>query len=981
MKKSAPSSAAKQVPGARLRARWNLHTLSLVGMVLAMGYSGAVQNNGAAYLLCFLCAMLGAMSWLRARTNLRGLEIRPGVLPHLQAGQMARLPLELRATYGQRVSGLEILVVGSPRALFVDGVESGETLRVNVPVLEEGAGRHATVRLLVRSSYPLGLFNMERVVDLVCARRVHPRPAGDLPLPAPDAALAAAAANLGPAAGHAGREGDDFAGQREWQPGDSPRHIDWRALARGRPLLVKQWSSGAGAAVHLDWDSTPVEGAEQRAGQMARWVERCEAEAVPYALTTPATHLPPGLGAAHRLLCLDALAEAAQAPAEAQAQQESQRKAPRIPPSHEHSAHLPQGPLLGLSAMLLLAALPLLDFAAPASLGVLVLCMGWRLLMRRQVYRFVPLVVLVLGVLIVQFTEGQLFSMESGIAVLLVLLGAKFLESRTPHDFQVMAMIGWFLCLAGLLSEQTFSRYLLTLVVFTGICACMVRFRRGKPGVGGPLRLTATMLAQALPVAVVLFFIFPRSSVDFLTGFGTSRLSRTGIPSSLEPGRISQVAMSDELAFRAELPGGPPANSSRYWRCLVLWECDGLTWNRGAMQAHLPNTRRPRPGDVRQFIQLEAHGQLWIPSLDVPIQGRDTDGLLLPDHSQMLMTSEPVMSSRRVEVVSRLAQEFLPLPDGHRRAALQLPRTLSRKVRDLAAQLKEGGRTDEQIAMAAIEHLRAQAFQYSLNPGSYEGRDKLEEFLFERKVGFCEHFSAAFATLMRAADVPSRVVVGYLGGEWRPNGGWMKIKQSDAHAWTELWLEGKGWTRVDPTAALVPARVDLDLNTIFGGGQEALDRQRNSLWWRTTQEVRQWWDDLEYQWYTRIINFDEESQVEWLALLGWKGGARVLLLLSGGFVLGVLGLLSWWLRRPAQERDPWARAWNQFSARLQRLGLPARLANEGPLDYSARMARERPALAAEIQHLAGLYTQGRYGVAGEKSHLAEFVRGVRQLKA
>jgi hypothetical protein len=297
----------------------------------------------------------------------------------------------------------------------------------------------------------------------------------------------------------------------------------------------------------------------------------------------------------------------------------------------------------------------------------------------------------------------------------------------------------------------------------------------------------------------------------------------------------------------------------------------------------------------------------------------------------------------------------------------------------LAQQFKKGAKSDVQIAQAAVELLRAQGFQYTLEPGTYEGPRALDEFLFERRIGFCEHFSAAFATLMRAAGVPARIVLGYMGGEWTERGGYMIVKQSDAHAWTELWLEGTGWTRVDPTAALVPGRMDLDLRTLLMGGEAELERQRNSLWWRGMQTLRLWWDSVEYDWYNTIISFDEESQIAWMAWLGLgQVSGRTLFLASFVFLGLMLTALVFWLRRPARHPDPWARAWQRLCLKLERLGIPARAANEGPLNYAERAAAARPALADEIRRLAGLYAVARYGEEG--AALPDFNRAVRQLR-
>ena len=958
-----------------IRVRWNPHTFSLAGIVMAMGYAGAVQNNGAAYLLCFLTIVLAAMSWLRARENLRGLEIIAGRIENAREGESSKLPLEIRATAGQTVCGVEILTAGSKRWSFIEQVESGSSVRLTLPLPAAEVGVQDSFHVRLRSAYPLGLFNAERDVEIRHTRKIHPRSEGSLALPAADPALAASSLAVTQKGGQPGREGDDFAGMREWQPGDSLRHVDWRAVARGRPLLVKQWSSGAGSAVTLEWEKLDLPNA-QRASQMARWIEHCEAANTPYALRLPHAEIPVNLGSTHVQQCLDALSEVAE---NTSTEAQVGKRAKRLPAGHEHSTHLPQGLLLALCGMLALVVVPLLDFASSLTLMLLLACIFTRLLFKRALLKWVPLIVLVLGALMIQFVQPSgLVSMEGGIAVLIVLLGAKLLESRTPHDFQVLAMVGWFLCLCGLLSEQSLSRAMWTLAVFAGISVCMVRFRRGSLDFMTPLRLTGTMLAQALPVAVLLFFIFPRGSLEFLSRFGTQRMHLTGVSDSMEPGSLSKIALSNTTAFRAEFPNSaPPPNQSRYWRCVVLWDGDGLNWKKGGTWEGDREVRLPRSTDVLQRITLEPHGRTWLPSLDIPAVARDDGRTVLPDMDDLLISSEPVNSLRRYDAVSRLTQDSMKITAEQRRAALRLSPKLSTRIIELARQLQKDSKTDTQIALAAVDYLRAQGFQYTLEPGTYLGPNALDEFLFERRIGFCEHFSAAFATLMRAAGVPSRVVIGYMGGEWSPRGGYMIVRQSEAHAWTELWLADKGWTRVDPTAALVPGRMDLDLRSLLADEGE-LERQRNSFLWRGTQELRLWWDGVEYDWYNSVISFDEESQIAWLNWLGLgRLRGRTLLVVSGLVFILSLAALTYWLRRPARHRDPWARAWVRLCLKLERQGIPARLANEGPFNYAKRVSAARPSLATEIQHLAQSYANARYGQDG--GDLSAFEKTIQKL--
>jgi len=217
-----------------------------------------------------------------------------------------------------------------------------------------------------------------------------------------------------------------------------------------------------------------------------------------------------------------------------------------------------------------------------------------------------------------------------------------------------------------------------------------------------------------------------------------------------------------------------------------------------------------------------------------------------------------------------------------------------------------------------------------------------------------------------------------MGGQWSARGGYMIVRQSDAHAWTELWLESTGWTRVDLTAALAPGRMDLDLRS-FLAGESGLERKRNSYFLRGSEALQLWWDGVEYDWFNSVISFNEESQIEWLTRLGlgrWRG--HPLLILCAGVVLVALLSLLLWLRRPARQADPWAKAWRRLCLKLERSGLPARLGHEGPLDYAQRVGKLRPSLAVEMQNLAEAYARARYG--SEQTGLGDFKRAIKWMR-
>jgi protein-glutamine gamma-glutamyltransferase len=964
----------------KVRVRWNRHTLALLAIVAGMWYAAEAQSNGAAHLIALLTAMLGLLSWLHARANLRGLSVRlVGARPEVQAAGRG-IPVELRATGAVSPCGLEVHAIGAGAPVFVESVPAGGTVVVELPPPLNPAG--GALKLLVRSVYPLGLFSAECVVETAWVRRVHPQPAGDLPLPAPNTTRQGDAVAVASARGHSSG-GDDFAGLREWRAGDSPRHIDWRAAARGGPLMVKAWSSGVQGGVVLDWDALPLEEAA-RAPQLAQWLHACENEGRPYELRLPGRVIRAGHGPAHLRRCMAALSTQPGPGDGAGVGDEVRTAKPVSVPGLEQTTFLPKGPLLLLSVALLLTLLPLRGYIGGGGLLVCALCMVWRGVLRMGVPPLpVRVGVIIAGAVAVYFNYGELGGMEPGIAMLLVLAGAKMLESRTPREFQVLALIGWFLAFCAVLLESHLTRSIWTVVVVLIITACMVRFRRSLPGVREPLRVTATLFGQALPLAVLLFFVFPRGLLDLGSALGRSRFGETGIDNVLEAGNIAKIALSSNVAFRVRFPDGVlPSTETRYWRCLTLWYCEGLRWTRGERLPYVPPLpREKKAGTLRQIIDLEAHGKRWLPALDQPMGAQMRGESLSPEYDMCLSSPFPVRSSERIEVVSSFdRQRVRPLNETHRRAALQLPEAISPKLKQLVDYWKSAAQNDEQVVQLALSYIRTQGFSYTLEPGVYLGAQPLEEFFLQRRIGFCEHFSASFATLMRMAGVPSRVVVGYLGGEYSDhNGGYLIVKQSDVHAWTEVWLKNYGWLLIDPTAALAPDRVNIDLGAFLAGGAEEAERQRRSLWGRTWQRLRLWWDSVNYDWQNQVIDYSQESQRSLLERVGLRQSKLLLLIPSTAFVLVGALLITLWLRRPARHSDPWVRLWQSACRRASRAGVQAWMPSEGPLTFVRRVAQARPDLATQFELLADMYISGRYGTE-QQGGVAAFKAMVRSFR-
>lgn len=647
---------------------------------------------------------------------------------------------------------------------------------------------------------------------------------------------------------------------------------------------------------------------------------------------------------------------------------------------------VPGLPLAGMCAALALAVLPIASQAAGWAVAGFGAALAARLLLHRRAARLpstpVKLLLLAAGVGVVAARFGTLVGPAPGLSVLLVLIALKVLETQRARDLQVLALVGYFLCLCGLFSSQELLLWVGLAGIAGLITATLLFFHRGgqRASIGPAARTSGLLLAQALPLALLLFVLLPRATSSFRFQFGRSILGQQGMSDRLDPGSVAGLVRSDEVVFRVEFPGDAvPSLYGMYWRGMVLWQCDGLRWSRGE---HLSMERSPRQlagGVVAQRISLQPHGAHWLFALDRP-RGETRGAILQP--GGYLQSVRPIFQTLHYAVESQPENREARLPLDHVSAALALPPDLSPAVRALAASWTATARSGREIVAAAQRHFRTERFSYSLEPGTY-GEDGLEDFLFRRREGFCEHYAAAFATLMRAAGLPARVVAGYHGGQFNDVGHYMIVRQYHAHAWCEVWLAGSGWVRVDPSDSIAPER----MRSPLGGADGRRATEPGALaggtgahgWWRLgASQLAFAWDAINYRWDLHVQSYDEDQQRTLLSLLGFRDFRwTTLLLWSGGAGLLLLALLALVQRRPRRPPpDPIVAPYAQLCRRLAAAGL-SRAAAEGPQRFIERAAGTWPEHAPALRHCGALYTALRYGPApGSPRELAAAVRAL-----
>ena len=596
---------------------------------------------------------------------------------------------------------------------------------------------------------------------------------------------------------------------------------------------------------------------------------------------------------------------------------------------------------------------------------VLAVCV-WRLVAERRGW---PMpIAFVRGMIAASVTAGVVLSystitgLDGGTALLALMSALKLLETRSARDHTVLIFIGWFLCLASFLYAQDIATAAWVLpTVWLLAAALLVVSRRGEDGpVLRPFRTTGAMFLKAAPVALVLFVFFPRIAGSFWGAPSTER-ALSGLTEEMSPGDISELTLSDVVAFRVRFSGNPPPPSQRYWRGLVLSEFDGYTWYRGGAQA----IRRPAVdldgAPVDYTVTLEPTGQRMLFALDMVQE--PTSGFAAQSWDFSLRTRNPVNAVVRYDARSYTryrAGEYLwaELRD----LSLQLPPDRNPRTVELARSMRAAAGSDAAYVDDVLDIFRQEEFYYTLAPPGL-ARDSVDDFLFNTRQGFCGHYASAFTMMMRAAGIPARVVGGYQGGDWNPVGGYMIVRQSHAHAWSEVWLAGAGWRRVDPTGAVSPERIERGIEATFADSDllpGGLTRDSPLLW-----QAHMLWDNLNEQWNDVIVQFDRTAQDKLLLGLGfnesdWRAFATVL----GIGLAAAAGLLGLWLAFEFRPRrtDPAAATYRRFLGRLARGGIE-RAVGEAPRDFARRVRRLRPDLGTPALAITETYLRLRYGPA------------------
>ena len=625
-----------------------------------------------------------------------------------------------------------------------------------------------------------------------------------------------------------------------------------------------------------------------------------------------------------------------------------------------------------------LGSLPAWVFAAAAVSGGLRLARARR--GRPAPPRGVRLVVAALAVALL-FLQFRTFNgLSAGTALLVLVAGLKLLETETQRDIYIITLSIYFLSVAALLESTSFWLF----AYLTGVCwlttATLLRLTSTLPVPDwrSSLRYAGRILGQALPLALALWMFFPRFAGPLWHIPDDGHVAGSGLSDSMNPGDIDQLVLSDEVAFRVHFAAAAPPPQERYWRGPVLHNFDGRTWRRASSMPPSAPPLQPLGPAYEYTVSLEPHQHRWLFALDWPSRWNLPDAGLSGDYT--LMQRDPVSRPLDVTATSYTrVQAAEPLSNRLRRLDTQTMPTRYPRTMQLAQTLRSAHPDDADYVRAVLALFTQQPYYYTLTPPRLAG-SSVDGFLFDTKRGFCEHYASAFAVLMRAAGIPARVVTGYQGGTFNRFADYWIVRQSDAHAWDEVWIDGRGWLRVDPTTAIAPERIERGANDALSADEPLAGRWQYRIRWLADARLRL--DALKQIWRERILFFDQQSQqklLEWLHIPE-PDGQKLVILLAAALTL-VLCWLTWTVRREVDSapKDALIRAYSRLCAKLAAVGVPRR-PHEGAEDYAARVARDRPDLGPAVSALCRHYSLLRYAAAPTRITVTQFDAAVRAFR-
>ena len=620
---------------------------------------------------------------------------------------------------------------------------------------------------------------------------------------------------------------------------------------------------------------------------------------------------------------------------------------------------------------------------------------------------FIRRLLVALSLVLIVTSSGLQLSLELAVTFLVTGYALKMLEMKTRRDALVIAYIGFFVVGAGVIYSQSLLQALYQLLcvglLVTAIHAMYAPAYGSSltSGIKGSLRFTGVVMLQALPLTLALFIFVPRLGPLWAVPWPEGE-AQTGLSDTMQPGDVARLSQSYELAFRAQFTGPVPPARERYWRTLVLDQYDGEQWRQSDLVRLLSQfpgeiaderdwqSKSPvidgwwqvQPGQYNYEILLEPSGRQWLPVLGMAAASVPETTVL---RTLRLESDKPVFERRLYQPARQsVVAQTIAMPSWLLALNKSLPANGNVQSRLLAQQLfAESGRDPVTMARLLMDYFNQEPFYYTLSP-PLMGQNEVDQFLFEHRSGFCEHYASSFVFMMRSVGIPARIVTGYLGGEYLPEEQVVRVLQRDAHAWAEIWVNGRGWVRFDPTAAVAPERIDLGIDDMIERG--GLLQGQIPLAYRFGQtgffkSVRQGWERLEYRWQKSVVQYQQEKQHSFMSqLFGTSSFYWQQMAVLGGLLALLLILFGIFALYQRPVPNPHQKLWLRLERKLLNKGFERR-AGEGPKDFALRVNAENAAIGAQLLPIVDLYIQSAYsGRVGEDKPLPDQLsKMIRQL--
>jgi len=580
-----------------------------------------------------------------------------------------------------------------------------------------------------------------------------------------------------------------------------------------------------------------------------------------------------------------------------------------------------------------------------------------------------------LSVIAVFANYGYLFGRDPCVAFLFLLLSFKYVETKKNYDASLLIILCAFLLITQFFFRQSLVSAILCIpaMYFLGLTLFVLQRGNAKTDTRTMVHTTAKLFLQAIPIAAILFVAVPRISHKPWNGNGNGQAT-TGLSSSMAPGSIASLSKSNEVAFRVEFDGQPPAPPQRYWRGPVLTGFDGREWfilpDNKAKYATAPDYTGGATGNgegrkVNYTVTMPASYQTWLLALDTPAGKPELLNnkklKVFVNNERQIDTAKPINQPLRYRASSLLSDQFQPseTPDSE----TLVTSSSNPRTREFARELRGKYSNDSHLVNSLLKWFNQEPFHYTLNPPKL-GNNSIDDFIFNSRRGFCEHYAGSFVFMLRAAGIPARVVTGYQGGKL--NNGYMIVRQSDAHAWAEAYIDNK-WQRFDPTAAVSPERVELGANDALGDefSRNLIDKIEIPYLSSFASGITLKWDAINFAWQRIVIGFDSDQQNALWKKIGIEkpSGWMIVVLLIAAALVWAMIILKPLSSLTSEKLSPCNKYWRKLSTKLKAHGLTQKQ-GETHADYIERACKKWPQYRSQLQSVMQSYNEGVYAASG-----------------